>query len=405
MQILHLVPSYYPSVGGAQELFRQLSERLTHDHGDRVTVLTTTAMQAPHVADQQQLPPGSDRVNGVEVHRFPYWSRLTGRGRYVSRALSRVSPGAASYVDTIRAGPVAPRMLSSVMRTPADVLAATSSSYVHMFYPAVANRFRRRIPWVYFGSLSRSSVPRAVRRGVDAADAYVAYSGYERDVIVGSGVPAEKVHVVGLGVEPSEYEDSDGAALRRTLGVGDAPVVGYIGRLTANKGLLPLLAAMPRIWALHPDTRLLIAGAPRPFVTELREAIGQLGRPDRVLLVEQFPESERRNLYAACDVFVSVSSAESFGLTYVEAWASRKPVIGSRIGAVSDLIDDGRTGMLVEVGDSDAIAAAVCRLLDNPDLSAALARAGYEQMRAHHTWDVVTSRVRAIYEAVQRNGS
>jgi glycosyltransferase involved in cell wall biosynthesis len=119
-----------------------------------------------------------------------------------------------------------------------------------------------------------------------------------------------------------------------------------------------------------------------------------------VIFADDIHEEEKAAFYAACDVFVSVSSAESFGIIYLEAWASGKPVIGSRIPAVESVISEGQDGLLVTCGNVVALSAAIMRLLNDEPLRTTLAVNGKEKVRANFTSEITTRKLRSIYEQV-----
>ena len=85
---------------------------------------------------------------------------------------------------------------------------------------------------------------------------------------------------------------------------------------------------------------------------------------------------------------------------YLEAWACRQPVIGGRITAVASVIEDGQDGLLVECGNVDELANALLQLLQNPELRASMGQRGYEKVAQEHTWDIVTQKIRQVYQAV-----
>jgi glycosyltransferase involved in cell wall biosynthesis len=97
------------------------------------------------------------------------------------------------------------------------------------------------------------------------------------------------------------------------------------------------------------------------------------------------------------DVFAYPSGYESFGIAYLEAWASGKPVIGCRRGAVPSVIEAGRDGLLIDYQDEDMLAEAIIMLLKNPDWACDLGEAGKRKVLMHYTWPKVASRFREVY--------
>lgn len=406
MNILHLVTNYYPSIGGCQDLMRQISEGLVTRYDDHVTVLTTNALQSPHDAAVQLIVPGADTINGVQVKRFRYLlttSRVAKLLTRIGRLLGLTPSGA---IQSMRSGPVSPGMFRALHDTQADVVAGAAFPYIHMFYPFVAPRISQP-PFVCYGLLHLNQnrpVESHFLRVIKRSSAYIALTQFERDVLMAHGIPGHKIYVISPGIHIEQFAHTDQHVARSCYGLGDAPVVGFIGRQAAYKGIDTLIHAMESIWRRIPETRLLIAGARTAYSSHLQQLIDALPEQHRAQIVNvgEFGEGEKAALYAACDVFASPSRDESFGIVYLEAWASRRPVIGADIGAVRSVIQHGHDGLLVPHGDHQALAAAVVAMLRHDRLRATMAERGYEKVRAQHTWEVVTAKVRSVYESVAR---
>ena len=92
------------------------------------------------------------------------------------------------------------------------------------------------------------------------------------------------------------------------------------------------------------------------------------------------------------------SRHEAFGRIYLEAWSKGKPVIGGRIPAVADVVQDGRTGLLVEPGSPGELSRALERLISDPALAAELGRRGQEEVKERFSWPRVVARVEEAYD-------
>lgn len=403
MKILHLVQNYHPSIGGSQDLIRNFSERMAARFGDDVTVFTTDAMQSPSDPNAGTIAQREEVLNGVKVRRFPYarkWLRPLALAR---RPVSRVSQKLTDYLDLMRMGPVSPSMFRAIASSDADVIGGTAAPYLHMFYPGLAARLGKRIPFVCYGALHlHKPVPRPVLRMLGHVDAYAAHTTFERDFLIANGVPAGRIHIVGAGVDLERFEKGNGRVIRDRYGLGDAPVVAFIGRQAAQKGIDTLIQAMRAVWQQVPAARLLIAGATTAFSTTLNKLIAALTPEEqaRTLLLNEFSDDEKPDLMAACDVFVMISKAESFGIVYLEAWACSKPVLAGRIGAVQSIVSEGRDGLTIEIGNAEQLAGAIVRLLEDEELRVTMGRNGRAKVQEHYTWDIVTAKLRTVYEKV-----
>jgi glycosyltransferase involved in cell wall biosynthesis len=239
-----------------------------------------------------------------------------------------------------------------------------------------------------------------IYRAIRQADAYIANTTFERDYVAARGIHPDKITVVGVGVDVRAPADVDAATLRSQHEWGNAPVVAIVAKHGPHKRFDILLEAMRRVWALHPEVRLLIAGATTAYSPQIDRMVAALP-PDqqaKATVMHGFPEDLKPALYMACDLLVLPSGYESFGTTFLEAWASGKPVIGARVGAIPSVIDEGEDGLLAAYGDAGDLAQAISQLVQNPEQRARLGAAGRRKVLENYTWDIVTDRVRSVYE-------
>lgn len=405
MKILHVVQGYTPAIGGTERVIQKVSENLVARHGDDVTVYTTTAynLELFWRRDQPELPAGETTINGVRVHRFRVFNRLNGLRRLLAGGGYRLN---LPYNDWLRAlynGPLMPGMTRRIANSGADVIAASSFPLLHMHYAQWGARRAER-PIVFFGGIhpadefgfKRPMIYRAIQR----ADAYIAYTPFERDYLVAKkGIPAEKISIAGVGVDLEPFAQASGRTLRERLGWGDAPVVAFVGQQVPHKGLDMVLAAMQQIWQMQPEVCLLIAGARTTYSATVRGQIEGLSPAlhGRVAVLDNFDEGEKAEIFAACDLLAFPSGHESFGIVFLEAWAARKPVIGARIGAIPTVVAEGEDGLLIAHRDMGALVQAIETLLANPALRRQLGEAGYRKVAAQYTWDFVAGKVRDFY--------
>ena len=226
-------------------------------------------------------------------------------------------------------------------------------------------------------------------------DGRIAVSDAARDAVA-RYFPGDYV-VIPNGID---YERYRAAAPR---GNDERPTVLFFGRLEKRKGFEYLFQAFARVRQAVPDARLVVAGAYRkedkePFVREARRA-GIRG----IRFVGYVDEEQKPHYFRSCDLFCAPSIGfESFGMVLLEAMAAGRPVVASDIPGYRSVLKDGCEGLLVEPGDPDALAAALIRLLRDPDLRARMGERGAETARAF-AWEKVATRVLDLYnELLQR---
>jgi glycosyltransferase involved in cell wall biosynthesis len=222
---------------------------------------------------------------------------------------------------------------------------------------------------------------RGVARG---AEAVVVASERERDDVVACGVTGAKVRVRGNGF-PEPAAAREHADLRAQLGIPpEAPLVLYVGRVAAGKGIEHLLAAVREL----PQAHLVVAGPDdRHGVTVDGE------RVHRLPATEETPH----HLYPQADVFVLPSAGESFGMVAAEAAAAGTPVIVSDRCGIASFFEDGEA--LVVPYDRKAVVGAIRRVLTDDALRDRLARGGPVAAR-RTSWDRVTDLQESIYREV-----
>jgi glycosyltransferase involved in cell wall biosynthesis len=185
-------------------------------------------------------------------------------------------------------------------------------------------------------------------------------------------------------------------AVRAEYGIPcSAPVVGFVGRLARDKGMVELAEAWKTLRAAYPDLHLLVVGPPEPHDPP-PEAVEQLLRSDS--RVHQTGEVEIANMprfYRAMDVLVLPTYREGYGMVLLEAAALELPVIASRIPGCVDVVRDGETGTLVPARDARAVAEAIRRYLNDGGLRRRHGEAG-------RTWMLRDFRPQDMSEAIRR---
>ena len=405
LKILHVVQGYTPAIGGTERLIQKVSEKLVENHGDQVTVYTTNAYNCELFwrSDQPELPVGTEKINGVTVRRFPVFNKFNELRRLIAGTSYKLG---LPYNDWARAyynGPIIPQMVNEIAQTKANIIAGSSFPLLHMNYMLRAGK-KSNTPVVLHGGIHTAddfgfNRP-MIYKAISQANAYIANTTFERDYLAAEkGIPAEDMTVIGVGVDLEPFAQADKMWLRNKYNWGTAPVVAFIGQQVPHKGIDLLIEAMPHIWQSYPDVCLLIAGGKTTYSTNIKRWVAALTpqQQSQVALINDFSEEEKPNLFAACDMLVFPSGHESFGITFLEAWAAQKPVIGSRIGAIPAVIDEGVDGLLIEHRSVEDLIGVLKKLIEQPEYRQELGRNGYQKTVTNYTWDIVAGKFREVY--------
>jgi glycosyltransferase involved in cell wall biosynthesis len=188
----------------------------------------------------------------------------------------------------------------------------------------------------------------------------------------------DRIRVIPMGIDTERFAPAKYRANRESIRVelGLAPgstVIGAVARFVPDKGLDTLLQAVSMLGKKFPQLQCLLVGD-GPLRQELGNLSGRLGLDRQVVFAGYRTDIPR--LLAAMDLFMLPTHREGFGVAFAEAMSMEVPVIVSRISPITEIIVDGRTGVLAEVGDPEAFARAAAPLLEHPELRQRMGQAG-----------------------------
>lgn len=228
------------------------------------------------------------------------------------------------------------------------------------------------------------------------ANHVICCSNYMREEICNLfGTGSEKITVIPNGVDPELF-----AALPEKSNFSikkNEKVVFFLGRLVPEKGILQLVNAFSQVLAEVPEARLYIGGR-GPLKSVLEKRCCELGIEEYVVFTGFIYEKERNYLYNQARVAVFPSLYEPFGIVALEAMATRTPVIVGDVGGLSEIIEEGVTGLKVKAGNEDELAKAIIRILADDDLAQSLERNANKMVRSIYSWESIAHKTAEVYE-------
>jgi len=361
MRILHLGKFYPPHRGGIETYLESLCRELSKS----AVIDVIVANDRP--GDETEL------LEGVKVRRL-------------------------HSILNVAAAPICPRMIQEIRATPADIVHLhVPNPYAWLAFhmsghpaPLVvswhSDIVRQRILAQVLGPIERAMVRRAI--------ALIASSPNYIDTSPVLARNRGKCRVIPYGVDSEEFRPRDEAivaGIRRRYG---SRLVLAVGRLVYYKGFEYLIRAMARVRG-----HLLIVGE-GPLRARLQGEASRSGVAERVTFLGNLTRDELLDHYQAADVFAlpSVARSEAFGIVQLEAMASGKPVVNTRLPTGVPFVSvDGETGITVEPAAPEAFGAAINHLLDDPMLRARYGAAGRRRVREHFSLAAMVGRTRALY--------
>jgi phosphatidylinositol alpha 1,6-mannosyltransferase len=368
MRIAIITESFPPDVNGVAHCVVRVAENLVRKGHDPLVIAPEAAGDT--TAADRQYPFPVERVPSMPCPGYPTF-RLGLPTPKTRRAITRHGTEVVHLASPVLLGAWGSRVARALELPNVAVYQTDLPNY------ARAYRLGRPIEaftWRWLRDIHNTAGRTLAPSTVTASDLHA--HGVERIWLWGRGVDTERF-------QPAHRD----AALRRQIAPDGEVIVGYVGRLAAEKrvDLLTAIAALPGV-------RLAITGG-GPMEAELRAAL-----PTATFLGMRHG-AELSRIYASLDVFVHTGPFETFGQTVQEAAASGLPVIAPASGGPVDLVDDGSTGYLVPPGDAAALAAAVGRLAADPALRARFGAAARRRVLSR-SWSALTDELLGHYAAV-----
>jgi glycogen(starch) synthase len=374
----------YPGIngeGGIGTYVNELAAELTV-RGHEVHVLTLGSR--PTVLD------GKVHVHSVEDGYFPLVDRIypgAGSCFYVGRAMKRLvhrfGLNVVEFPNWEGFG------IYYAWRRPAPMVVRIHTSSLESI----------KIDRLPMNRLRRMDIQRELHH-TKLADVMITHSLAHRQTMAEELViDPGRIRVVPHGMRPADPPSGD----------RDPKTIVFLGRLERRKGSIDLMRAAALVIAEHPDARFVFIGADRShcpgerthaqyladeFAPEVRAQIQLLGR---------LPDAEVQRWLQRATLFVAPSLYESFGLVFLEAMRCGAPVIGTRVGGIPEVVEDGKSGVLVDPESPGALARVIIDLLGDPVRRAELGASGRERFQTLFSASRMGTEMTAIYlEAIQR---
>lgn len=237
--------------------------------------------------------------------------------------------------------------------------------------------------------------------GIRNASAITAVSQFQARSLAQEVKPcSNEVAVIPNPIDPHFLNRA--LAYKAVINERSAPVVLYTGRIEVRKGTMVLLQSLAIVASQVPDVRYVIAGARHQSVSvsDLESALDGAGVRERVMLLGHIPWDELDVWYKRASVFAMPSLYETFGISVIEAMAFGLPVVATKAGGLPEVVEDGRTGILVAPGDPEALAHAILRLLNNPVLRLKMGQSGRKRVLEEFTVERVVKKTVGLYNRV-----
>lgn len=232
-------------------------------------------------------------------------------------------------------------------------------------------------------------LPLVKRISLRKADLILSVSAYTKNKVnVIQGIPKGRIALFPMALDPywcHERQRRDGLELPRK---SQRSMILSVSRLEVSegyKGVDHIMMALPSIIRKFPDVYHVIVGS-GDDVTRLESLSRSLKIEYHVSFVGTISDSDLIRYYERCEIFALPSKREGFGTVFLEAMFFGRPIIAANSGAVPEIVEHCKTGLLVEYGDVKSIGESICRLLSNPSLSRKMGKTGHMKVEDKYTY-------------------
>ena len=214
------------------------------------------------------------------------------------------------------------------------------------------------------------------------ADLIITSSEYSKSEIVSVGINPDSVHVLSPGLDREKYH------ILSSSNRSDSKKILCVGNYVPRKGIIYSIEAFSQIerqkFTLH-----LVGNRKNnsSYYNQLNNAVEKLKLTECVVFHDGSDQENIKQLYASADIFVLPSFKETFGIVFLEAMHYGLPIITTNVSAMPELVEEGKNGFLVPIADSQALAKAISKLIENPDLSKQMGEVGRKKVANSYYWE------------------
>ncbi|MFX1498723.1 MAG: glycosyltransferase family 4 protein [Promethearchaeota archaeon] len=422
-KILYLPTRYYPAISGAEFYIQRIAEILTFKYKYTADIFTSDGLDFRSLRDSRGKKVTKknkfySNVNNLKVNRFSidYSKSLDDKIQKLERIpqYDKLGIPQNSLVQYLKNGPFSLRLIDyflSKKNIEFDLIHTTFYPYFNLITSLIIGT-SRKIPTVCTPFFHFSN-PRYLNLDLliilKKFDKLIACTNLEkRNLIKFLKVPERKVDVIPMGVDYKKFnaktKGKKSYKFKQSFfktGEEKFKMVLFCGYKNYEKGAISILNAIPLITKHLKNIYFVFIG---PSTMAFNRESSRIQKKVNFRILNLTPENltgyyDKKKIAAfkETDIYLMPSRSDAFGIAFLEAWASRKPVIGANIGATPEVIRNNVDGLLVEFDNPYEIANKVLYLLKNKDTRMKLGSRGRTKVIKHYTWENVANRTIALY--------
>jgi glycosyltransferase involved in cell wall biosynthesis len=414
IKLLFVTHLFYPAIGGVEVHIKNLTAALVK-RGYDVNVLTTNAYstEAFFLGDKRRIEKPEEVIDGVNVERLRFKTFGAWLLRKLTSIACRIRYPFNHWIRMLNFGPRNRKFVRRIVEKDADIIYAAPLPTMNVLYAYRAAKKTGKPLFIipsYHIFDKCSFYNKLYFKMMREADLVMAQSPLERDYLAREG-NVDKDRIIILPPLPLKEHQidppkKDKKEIRQRYGITEKNVILYLGQHGVHKRVHTAMEAMPYVWQAVDDTAFVIAGGITDNTQKLKKKAALLEKEynGKIYWLDNFPVEEKEDILSMADVFICLSEMESFGIVFVEALNCGLPVVASKNNVSRYIVEETKTGILVEPRSLTEVAGALIELLSDQTMRAAFsenarkeAQTTYHPQRILDTWEeafdnVITSR-------------
>jgi glycosyltransferase involved in cell wall biosynthesis len=293
-----------------------------------------------------------------------------------------------------------------LLKSKPDIIHCSYLPYTNLIYALMLGKLWK-IPIVVTPFLHESNIryqDQSIFLLLSQFDSIFACTDYEAQIYIKKGISKEKINVIPMGVDFHKFSvANDKSSFVEQIFHLHHPLVLFCGYKNYEKGALTLLDAIPLILQINPGVEFMFIG---PSTIAYNYTLKKVRKsfPD-ANIYNLTPENlsgvfdpKKIGAFQYADLFCMPSRSDAYGIVYLEAWATKTPVIGANFPQMHEVIKDNYDGRLIEFDNPSALANLILEMLSNPKLLSQMGENGYNKVIPNQSWTQIGQQIYEIYD-------
>jgi len=426
--ILYLPTRYFPAISGAELYIQRLAEIFKTDYKCDIDVFTSNALDFKALRD----PKGKiiketnkyfSNVNNVDVYRFPvsYKEDLRDLLQELKKTpiLKSLQLSDEILCETLKNGPYLKEIVNKFLnykQKDYDIIHTTFFPYFNLVIALLIGKILKKpvicTPFFHFSN------PRYLNSNLITIlrnfDMLIACTSIEKNYLIKNlNLTSSKIATIPMGVDYDKFILRKGSFNFKdhyfSRKERNYKLILFCGYKNFEKGAISILKAIPYILENYPKVYFTFIG---PSTTAFNREIVKTRKNTNARIINLSPDNLTgyfdKNKIAAfmeSDLYLMPSRSDAYGIAFLEGWSAGKPVIGAKIGATPEVIQENIDGLLTEFDNPHNIADQVVKLLRNKKLRKRLGEQGKVKVETFHSWRNIANKTKNVYDDLINNRS